>query len=161
MWQKEKKSGGCWILWCAVCHRLPLLFALPSKKRAGWGSFSSFLLCYCWGSLGSRQGWKIMKIFFFRILKASPYKAITRPTPTLQVYELYLTIFYHKIKYRPRKFRFKKSEFSVWLWKLERCHCYKKYCVLPFCLNMYCVCFSILGVKCVIINPIVCLQKQT
>lgn len=115
--EKKRKSGGCWILWCAVCHRLPLLFALPSKKRAGWRSFSSFLLCYCWGSLGSRQGWKIMKIFFFGILTASPYKAITRPSPTLQVYELYWTIFYHKIKYRPRKFRFFRFEFSVWLWK--------------------------------------------
>lgn len=50
-----------------------------------------------------------MKIFFFGILKASLHKAITRLTPTLKVYELYLTIFYCKIKYWPRKFRLKKN----------------------------------------------------
>lgn len=45
---ERKKS---WILWSVVCHRPPLLFALPSKERAALRSWSSFLLCYCSGVL--------------------------------------------------------------------------------------------------------------
>lgn len=62
--RRKKRRGGGWILWSAVCHRPLLLFALPSKKRVGLRSWSSFLLCYCSGVLGSRNRKRLYQYLF-------------------------------------------------------------------------------------------------